>query len=1055
MISMENFSIKKKLIAIQLLTAFIVLIFYGIFLVFNDLRVFRKSVVDQLTSMAEIIGANSISALNFLDNEAAGNILASLALEEDIVNAWIHDADGNLFAKYSRVGYSNFSFPEIEEESCLFSWNYVTLSKRITQDDNIIGRVSLRLNTEKFRYIVHQIIIVAFFALILGMAIAFVLSMITQGTISNPIRNLAVTTKNVSETGNYAIRVEKEGHDEIGLLYDGFNDMLEQIQRREVDRDRAENALRESEEKFRTLTSNIPGAVYRCANDRAWTMDFISETIEEISGYPTSDFVQNSVRSYASILYPEDREMVGGIVEEAISKRAPFIIDYRIVRSDGSVRWVYEKGQPIFSDDGNVLWLDGVIFDITERKHDELELAKHKEHLEELVEERTRDLRASEKKYRLLADNVSDTIWTLDLKEHFTYLSPSIERLAGYTQEEAAHLTLAGILTPSSLQIARESIRRRFAEGDYERTEFLELEILRKDGSAFWSEITSTPVLDEEGNISGFLGITRDITERIKAQEALKESEERLRLALDATNTGLWDLDLRTGKVYRSPHLYSKLGYGSDEMARTREEFCRLVHPDDLEPMRRRFEEHLERGSEYKAEIRIKRKNGEWCWFIDSGEVIERDNDGRPLRMVGTDVDISDLKRAEEALRESEERFRSISASALDAIIMMDHEGNISYWNEAAEKIFGYSSQEALGGECHLFLAPQHSHETYREGFSRFKLTGQGAAVGKTLELAAVRRDGTEFPIELSVSAVKLQGKWNAIGILRDITERKQAEEAIRQANVELHQANEELKSTQIQLVQSQKMASLGKLVAGVAHEFNNPIGAVLSSNNTLKVGIRKFEAACDEAKNTVCQARPETQRVLAAMENSQRVIEEGAQRVAAIVKRMTAFARLDESEIKRVDIYESLEDTIFMFQHELKPGVTFRKDFDELPLITCYPARLNQLFLQLFRNANQAMEREGEIVVRTRRDEDAVHIAISDTGRGIPQQDLDKIFDPGFTTWGVGVGVGLGLSICYQIVQENHGRIEVESKVGRGTTFTIIISTHLEQILNKTLRNP
>ena len=278
-----------------------------------------------------------------------------------------------------------------------------------------------------------------------------------------------------------------------------------------------------------------------------------------------------------------------------------------------------------------------------------------------------------------------------------------------------------------------------------------------------------------------------------------------------------------------------------------------------------------------------------------------------------------------------------------------------------------------------------------------------------------------------------------------DITERKQAEEAIRRANVELHQANQELRATQIELVQSQKMASLGRLVAGVAHEFNNPIGAVLSANHTLKSGIDMFETVCDESGSEGSKLK----RVLGAVKNSQQVIEEGARRVAAIVKRLKAFVRLDESEIKHIDIHESLEDTIAMFESELKPGVVFQKDFDELPLITCYPARMNQLFLQLFRNANQAVEGEGEITVRTRQEEDALSITISDTGQGIPPEHLNQVFDPGFTTWGVGVGVGLGLSICYQIVQEHRGTIQVESEIGRGSTFTVTLPQGLEKQIN------
>jgi len=254
MISIRNLSFRKKLIAIQLLTAFIVLLFYGLFLVFNDMREYRKSVVNQLTTMAQLIGANSISALNFLDNAAAEEILSSLNTEEKIVNAWICDADGNLFAQYSKNGYIDFSFPKVEEESHRFSGNYITLSKRIFQDGNIIGMVSLRFNMQQLQSTVIQSIIVAFVVLVLGMIIAFFLSVLTQKTISNPILHLVETAKKVSETGDYSIRAKKESIDEIGILSETFNDMMIQIKKRELLLQEAHDIL---EDRVKERTSEL------------------------------------------------------------------------------------------------------------------------------------------------------------------------------------------------------------------------------------------------------------------------------------------------------------------------------------------------------------------------------------------------------------------------------------------------------------------------------------------------------------------------------------------------------------------------------------------------------------------------------------------------------------------------------------------------------------------------------------------------------------------------------------------------------------------------------
>jgi len=175
----------------------------------------------------------------------------------------------------------------------------------------------------------------------------------------------------------------------------------------------------------------------------------------------------------------------------------------------------------------------------------------------------------------------------------------------------------------------------------------------------------------------------------------------------------------------------------------------------------------------------------------------------------------------EEELRESKEKFRSMTASAKDAVIMLDNEGNIFYWNKAAKKIFGYSAREALGKECHILLAANRFHDDYQKGFSQFKKFGKGPVIGKTLELVAVKRDGTEFPIELSVSAVKLKGKWNAIGILRDITMRKEMEK---------------------KLMRQEKLAILGQLAGGVGHELRNPLGAIKNAVYFLNMALEKPE---------------------------------------------------------------------------------------------------------------------------------------------------------------------------------------------------------------------
>jgi signal transduction histidine kinase len=253
---------------------------------------------------------------------------------------------------------------------------------------------------------------------------------------------------------------------------------------------------------------------------------------------------------------------------------------------------------------------------------------------------------------------------------------------------------------------------------------------------------------------------------------------------------------------------------------------------------------------------------------------------------------------------------------------------------------------------------------------------------------------------------------------------------------------NQELRQTQAQLVQSEKMAALGNLVAGVAHEINTPVGAISSMHDTLVRAVGKL-------KDEIIPAEPDEgsklHQTIKVIEDANDVIQSGSSRVTTIVRRLRSFARLDEAELKKVDIHEGIEDTLTLTHHELKHGITVTRNFGKIPEIACYPGQLNQVFLNLLVNARQAIDGVGEITITTSKKRGRVHVEIRDTGRGIPKDQLSKIFDPGFTTKGVGVGTGLGLSICYRIIQEHKGQIHVDSEVGKGTVFTISLPMDLE----------
>ena len=391
-------------------------------------------------------------------------------------------------------------------------------------------------------------------------------------------------------------------------------------------------------------------------------------------------------------------------------------------------------------------------------------------------------------------------------------------------------------------------------------------------------------------------------------------------------------------------------------------------------------------------------------------------------------------------LRDSEETLRKITSSAQDAIIMIDNRGKVSFWNEAAEKILGYSAQEITGKEMHLILGPQRYHQAYREGFKKFMATGKGAAIGKTLELAAVRKDGTQFPVELSLAAVQLKGKWNAIGILRDISGRKQKEAELKQSNEKLRQAYEDLKNssqelqeTQNQLIQAGKLAAIGQLAAGVSHELNNPLGGIL--------GYAQFIMEKAKRKEGLENLTP---KELQSIQTYISYIERESQRCKAIVSNLLKFARSTKNDRKApLDINQVLEDTFTFTKHQLEINqmALVKTLAPNLPRILGNAHQLQQVFTNIIVNAQQAMSRGGTLTVSSKlKKNNFIEISFADTGCGISQDNIHKLFEPFFTTKEVGKGTGLGLSVSYGIIKDHKGDIEVESMPDKGSVFRITL---------------
>ncbi len=368
----------------------------------------------------------------------------------------------------------------------------------------------------------------------------------------------------------------------------------------------------------------------------------------------------------------------------------------------------------------------------------------------------------------------------------------------------------------------------------------------------------------------------------------------------------------------------------------------------------------------------------------------------------------------EDKLTGRERHFRALTESANDAIITGAGAGagagNIVGWNAAAERLFGYTETE-INGQSLTVLMPERFRNPHREGLARMVAGGVPHIIGKTIELAGLRKDGSEFPLELSLSQWQAADGQFFTAIIRDITKRKQAEETLRENQAEKDRVTE-------QLIQAEKMTAIGTMVSGIGHEINNPLYVIMG----------RAEAIREEKDISTCN------------EYAQDIIKH-TKHISAIVKNLSGYIRpASQHELEKIDVREMLTEALAMARLALLDDrIEIRQNFAPVPKITAKHEEVQQVFFNVIRNGIQAMAgKDGNLEVTTTLEDSQVCIRVQDTGTGIRPEHLGKIFDPFFTTKGPDEGEGLGMYIVQKIVNKYDGTILLESEVGKGTTVTI-----------------
>jgi PAS domain S-box-containing protein len=384
-------------------------------------------------------------------------------------------------------------------------------------------------------------------------------------------------------------------------------------------------------------------------------------------------------------------------------------------------------------------------------------------------------LKETNRKLQVLFDTAMEGIAVVDAEENLTFVNRAFADMLGYREDELVNMNLQRLVDGQGFkEIRRQTeIRKKGKVGRYE------LVIFGKDGKPRIFQVSATPLWNEDDSFAGSLAIVTDVTERKRMEEKLCEREEKFRKIFENASDSLIYLDTSGRILDVNEKAVQTLGGSKEELLGRHFIRVGVFSLRDIPKLQSNFARIL-RGKEGYTSLRIKNKKGQELYLECSSSIMRIDS-----KIVGILViarDITERKKMEESVRDSEEKLRAISNSAKDAIISTDNEGTISFWNPAAEKMFGYAKKEAIGKGIFRLLIPKSFHESFQKELTKFKETGTTALIGRVIELALVSKSGVKISVELSISAFQMKGKWHLMGIIRDITERKEMEEKLKES---------------------------------------------------------------------------------------------------------------------------------------------------------------------------------------------------------------------------------------------------------------------------------
>jgi PAS domain S-box-containing protein len=630
-------------------------------------------------------------------------------------------------------------------------------------------------------------------------------------------------------------------------------------------------------------------------------------------------------------------------------------------------------------------------------------------------------LAGSESKYRTLVEkSIQGILVTKVAPLRLVFANSTMEKNLGYSLNELLSLSPQGIMRLVYPEDRDIFFKRMENNLQGEQTEsFHEFRAVRKDGSIIWMAALANRI-EFEGQ-PAVQGVFLDINERKKLEAVVKEKLDMLEAITENIGAGFVTISKDYRVMYANKFVKNNSGNVEGKLCYAALNTLDHVCPDC--GVKKVFDQGVAKDSHEYSQIGINGKR----FFVDIIATPLKDKDGNVTAALEFIVDIGEKKRLQQKLQTNEAKFRAISNSAIDAIFMFDEEDKITYWNPAAERIFGFTEKDVVGEEVNATIIPPRFRENHLKLTSELGKVKNKENVGETYEFPALRKDGAEFSMELSIAPIQLENKRYFVAIARDITERKKAEEHRKLLERKVNDYSKhlkcmvdlrtvQLKDANERLVKSERLAAIGELAGMVGHDLRNPLAGIKNAAYYLKKKGTKISET---------QSKEMLEIIDKAIEHSDNIIND-----------LLDYSREIHLELNKCLTNILVDEAIRMIV--VPDRIQIINNIQEEIWIWVNADKIMRVFINLIKNAIDAIPEKGTITITSCQTTSYVKISFVDTGKGIPEETLKKLFTPLLTT--KAQGMGFGLAICKRIVEAHGGTITVKTAVNEGTTFTIAL---------------